>query len=326
MRDGERLVNARIEIAANPRTLDRVLQSAIRQQLSVDPDHVGRPLQPQTFAVIQLPVDVVDNVHRPSAHPPVSVQVVEDDAVVRENDQRMRLACIHLGDEFLRHHDRPQEGQRHLAFVGLLVVHPGKAVAERSHGPFVDVRLVCAAGCGIAKPHEILQLLVQHSRHLLLGGFLLVVVQETTQSAGFDVRPQGHDEGADPTDQRDPIVRLLVPFVIEETHAVGRLGEVKSIDYNQRGQGKQGVAVGFVHLSHEVPERPDGGVLLLHGDAGPVILPSAALEAEMGCRDGHDASHEKIMFESLLGDRNLPQHMRLWPIRKGEAGLCGEMM
>ncbi len=79
-------------------------------------DHAARPLHPGTPRLVEDPRDVVNQMTRPSGFPPISVQMMENDAVVGQDDQRLRCSRIEQADEFLRDQDRPQKRDGYFAF------------------------------------------------------------------------------------------------------------------------------------------------------------------------------------------------------------------
>ncbi len=79
-------------------------------------DHAARPLHPRTPRLVEDPRDVVNQMTRPSGFPPISVQMMENDAVVGQDDQRLRCSRIEQADEFLRDQDRPQKRDGYFAF------------------------------------------------------------------------------------------------------------------------------------------------------------------------------------------------------------------
>lgn len=117
--------------------------------LFVPTDGLGRPLDPIPPRILQLVVDVLDQMSRPAAHPPVVVQVVQHDAVVRQDDERVRRPSPEHLDELVGHLHRPGEGRRHLTFDRRPREDLGVAFPERLDRIHVRFRgFVVAAAVG----------------------------------------------------------------------------------------------------------------------------------------------------------------------------------
>lgn len=126
-------------VGADPGALQGDVKSAVGEDVLVDVDDFGCPLEPWSHAVVKLAVDLANNVRSPSVHPPVAVQMVQDYTVMCEDDQCYGLSCVQMLDELLWDHDGPEECNRHLTFVDGTIIHPYEAFPERAQSSLVHM-------------------------------------------------------------------------------------------------------------------------------------------------------------------------------------------
>lgn len=156
--------------------------------------HTAGPLYPGMPRFVEDPIDAIQQMTRPSGFPPISIKVVENDAVMGQNDQRLGRSDVQHGHELLRDHHRPQKGNGYFAFGGRLGVQFHVACSQPVNGLSISIHHMRLVGSTLTETQELPELIFGGLGEFPWCGFFDAVRKETTQTAIFDPRPNRHQD------------------------------------------------------------------------------------------------------------------------------------
>lgn len=206
-------------------------------------DHAGRPFHPGMPTLVEDPVNVVQKVNRPSGFPPIPVEMMKNDAVVSQDDERLRCSTIQHRYELLRDHRGPQKCNGYLAFGRCLRVQFQVACSKPVNRLTTSLYNIRPSGSILTQTRKLIDLIIRWLGKLPGVWLFNAIGKETTQATVLNPRPNRRQDRTHAANERKPSGRFF--RLVRERQAVSCSGCGKREDHDERRESKDSVAVGL---------------------------------------------------------------------------------